>query len=104
MKMSDLSGDSENDYLSEHVDITGSSGSIDSSDFSDLTGAPAGQAGRTMDNLSDISNIPISIGEFTLTKHAREGAQRLRQILQLGPTTYPDRLFIDDLTGVRVQE
>lgn len=102
--MSDLSGDSENDYLSEHVDITGSSRSIDSSDSSDFTGAPAGQDRRTMDNLSDISNIPTSRGESTLTEHAREGAQRLRQILQLGPTTCLDRLFIDELTSVWVLE
>ena len=64
--MSDLSGDPENDYLSEHVNITGSSGSTEFSDSNDCIGALAGQAGRTL----DIFNIPTSRGESMLTGHA----------------------------------
>ena len=67
--MKDLSSDFENDYLSEDVDITGSSGSNDSSDSSDHIGSAAGRAKRTPENLSDISDIPTPIGEFMLSGH-----------------------------------
>ncbi|GMN66343.1 hypothetical protein TIFTF001_035413 [Ficus carica] len=73
--MSDLSGDFENDNLSKDVDVTGSSGSTDSSDSSDRTVALAKQAAGTPDYLSDVSDM--------------------------GPTTHPDRSFMDKLNGAR---
>ncbi|GMN70445.1 hypothetical protein TIFTF001_039510 [Ficus carica] len=96
-KMSDLFRDSENDYL---VDIRGFSESTDSSDSSDCTVDSAEQAGRTPDNLSSI----YPRGGPALTRHAGEGAHQLRQILQLGPTTLPDRSFMDELNGVWASE
>lgn len=73
-KTSDLSGDSENDYLFKEVDIIGSSGSTNSSDSSDRTVDRAEQAVRTLDNLSGISNIPTSKSETVLNGHAQKGA------------------------------
>ncbi|GMN28212.1 hypothetical protein TIFTF001_044211 [Ficus carica] len=54
----------------------------------------------TPDYLSDISDIPISKRLAAPTGHTREGTQRLRQILQMGPITCPDRFFMDELNGV----
>lgn len=69
-KMSDLSGDSKNDYLSVDVNITGPSKNIDSSDSGDRTGALAEQSERTSDDLSDISDIPTLRRLATPTRYA----------------------------------
>lgn len=102
--MSDMSGDSENAYFSEEVDIIGSLGSTDSSDSSDDVTDLVEQAGKTLDNLSSISDIPTPRRKAMLTGYVQEGTQRLRQILQLGPTTRPDSSFLDKHAGVRVTE
>ncbi|GMN44763.1 hypothetical protein TIFTF001_013966 [Ficus carica] len=65
------------------------------------TVASAEQEARTPDYLSDVSDIPISKRLGAPTGHAREGTQRLRQILQMGPITCLDRSFMDELNGVR---
>ena len=72
--MSDLSGDSENNYLIKEVDIIGSSMSTDSSDSSDHTTDRAEQSVRTLDNLLGISNILISKSETVLNGHTQKGA------------------------------
>ena len=97
--MSGLSGDFENDNLSEDVDITSSSRSTNSSDSNDRTMALAEQAARTSDYLSDVSDILIPRRLIAPTGHAREGAQRLRRILQMGLTTHPACSFMDKLNG-----
>ncbi|GMN67229.1 hypothetical protein TIFTF001_036294 [Ficus carica] len=73
--MSDLSGDFENDNLST-------------------------EARWTLDNLSGISDIPTLRGGLVPTGYMQKGAQRLRQILELGLTTLPDRSFMDECSGV----
>ncbi|GMN39152.1 hypothetical protein TIFTF001_008382 [Ficus carica] len=103
-KMSDLSSDSENDYLSEEVDITCSSESTDSSSSSDRTADSAEQARGNPDNLSSISNILTPRSGAALTWHAQEGDQRLRQILKLDQTTLPNCSFPDELNGVWASE
>lgn len=102
--MSNMSGDSENAYLSEEVDITGSSGSTDFSNSSNDAADLVEQAGKTLDNLSGISDILIPRKKAMLTGYTQEGTQRLRQILQLGPTTRPYSYFLDKLAGVRFTE
>ncbi|GMN60541.1 hypothetical protein TIFTF001_029627 [Ficus carica] len=79
--------DSENNNLYRDVYITGFSGSTNSSNSNDRTVASTEQAMKTPDYLSDVSDIPTPRSLVTPTGHALEGIQRLRQILQMGPTT-----------------
>ncbi|GMN38576.1 hypothetical protein TIFTF001_007813 [Ficus carica] len=99
--MSNLSDNSKNDNISGDVNITGSSGSTDSSDSSDRTVASAEQVARTLHYLSDVSDIPTPRRLVAPTGYAREGIQRLRQIMQMRPTTRPDRFFMEELNGVQ---
>lgn len=102
--MSDRSGGFENYNLSEQVDVIGSSKSTDFSDSIDSTTDSVEQVGRTLDNFSGILDIPTPRGGPMPTRYKRESAQRLRQILNLGPTTLPDRSFMDELSGVRASK
>ncbi|GMN52477.1 hypothetical protein TIFTF001_021615 [Ficus carica] len=91
--MSDLS-DSENDQMSRDADVTGSSSSS-----LDATGGTTAPAARTPNHLSGIFDIPSLGRPATPTNRAREGAARLDEILQVGPTTLPYRRFIAELNG-----
>ncbi|GMN70417.1 hypothetical protein TIFTF001_039460 [Ficus carica] len=82
--MSDIS-DSENVGLSESVDAVSTS-SISSSSSGEATGPRE----RTPDNLSGLSDIPSG-------SEGQEGAARLDEILRVGPSTAPDRRFVEDL-------
>ncbi|GMN33011.1 hypothetical protein TIFTF001_044750 [Ficus carica] len=62
----------------------GSSRSTDSSNSNGCTVALAERATRTPYYLSDVSDILTPRRLIAPTRHAREGAQRLRQILQMG--------------------
>lgn len=98
VNMSDISANSENDNLSGEVGITGSSESM--SFVSDRTTTFAEQTAWTSDNLLDVSDIPTPSRLTAMTSHAREGTHRLRQILQMEPTTRPDRAFLENLNDV----
>ncbi|GMN60124.1 hypothetical protein TIFTF001_029208 [Ficus carica] len=91
--MSDLFSDSENDNLFVEVDIIGSSKSTGSYEST-----------TTLDNLSRISDIPTPRGGSASSGYSREGIQWLRQILELGLTTFPDHSFMNELSNVRVPE
>ncbi|GMN49626.1 hypothetical protein TIFTF001_018783 [Ficus carica] len=75
-KMSDLSGDSENNNLSIEVDITGSSESTDSFDSTDHTTNSTEQVRRTLDNLSGISDIPTLRVEWCAGLQETKGVNR----------------------------
>ncbi|GMN20967.1 hypothetical protein TIFTF001_040008 [Ficus carica] len=89
--MSDIS-DSENVGLSESVDAASTS-SISSSSFGEATGPRE----RTPDHLSGLSDILSGSEHATPTSRGQEGAARLEEILQVGPSTAPDRRFVEDL-------
>nr|GMN65922.1 hypothetical protein TIFTF001_034987 [Ficus carica] len=89
--MSDIS-DSENAGLSESVDAVSTS-SISSSSSGEATGPGE----RTPDHLSGLSDVPSGSEHATATSRGQEGASRLAEILQVGPSTAPDRRFIEDL-------
>ncbi|GMN65306.1 hypothetical protein TIFTF001_034374 [Ficus carica] len=93
--MSDFS-DSKNTQLSGDIDVTGSSSSIPSSS-SNTTGGATAPGAPTPDNLSGISDIPSPGRPAIPTSRVREGAARLEEILQVGPTTLLDRRFIEEL-------
>ncbi|GMN51147.1 hypothetical protein TIFTF001_020295 [Ficus carica] len=95
VNMSYLS-DSEN--LSESVDVTGSSAST-SSTSSSSAGESTGPRGRTLDHLSGIWDIPSLSDPVSPTSREQGGAARLEEILQVGPSTIPDRQFIEELGG-----
>ncbi|GMN59407.1 hypothetical protein TIFTF001_028495 [Ficus carica] len=95
--MSDLSSDSVNVNLSWEFDIIGSSST--DSDSTDRTEDEVEQAPRTLDYLSDVSDIPTLRRLVMPTSIAREGIGRLMQILQVGPVTRPDRSFLEELNG-----
>ena len=96
--MSDLS-DSENDNLSGSLDVTGSSGST-SSTSSSSTGEVTAPRDRTPDHLSGISDVPSPSDPVMPTSRGREGTAGLEEILQVGPSTHPDRQFIKELNRV----
>ncbi|GMN20173.1 hypothetical protein TIFTF001_043018 [Ficus carica] len=52
---------------------------------------------RTPDHLSGLSDIPSGSEHATATSRGQEGAARLAEILQVGPSTAPDRRFVEDL-------
>ncbi|GMN20742.1 hypothetical protein TIFTF001_043161 [Ficus carica] len=89
--MSDIS-DSENAGLSESVDAVSTS-SISSSSSGEATGPGE----RTPDHLSGLSDVPSGSEHATATSRGQEGTSRLAEILQVGPSTAPDRRFIEDL-------
>ncbi|GMN59471.1 hypothetical protein TIFTF001_028552 [Ficus carica] len=74
--------DSENDALSGSADITGSSSS------------------GTSTSTSSSETASTTSGLVTLTSRRREGAARLEEILQVGPSTRPDSRFIIELSRV----
>ncbi|GMN30326.1 hypothetical protein TIFTF001_044470 [Ficus carica] len=88
--------------MSGDADVTESTSSIlssSSSSSSDATKGTTTPAARTPDHLSGIFDIPSPGRPATPTSRAREGAARLDEILQVGPTTLPDRRFIAELNG-----
>ncbi|GMN20405.1 hypothetical protein TIFTF001_043081 [Ficus carica] len=89
--MSDIS-DSENVGLSESVDAASTS-----SISSPSSGEATGPRGRTPDHLSGLSDIPSGSKHVTPTSQGQEGAARLEEILRVGPSTAPDRRFVEDL-------
>ncbi|GMN20178.1 hypothetical protein TIFTF001_043020, partial [Ficus carica] len=89
--MSDIS-DSENIGLSESVDAISTS-SISSSSSGEATGPRE----RTPDHLSGLSDISSGSEHATATSRGQGGAARLAEILQVGPSTAPDRRFVEDL-------
>ncbi|GMN64582.1 hypothetical protein TIFTF001_033659 [Ficus carica] len=89
--MSDIS-DSENAGLSESVDAA-STPSISSSSSEEATGPRE----RTPDHLSGLSDIPSGGEHATPTSRGQEGAARLEEILRVGPSTAPDRRFVEEL-------
>ncbi|GMN22435.1 hypothetical protein TIFTF001_047435 [Ficus carica] len=89
--MSDIS-DSENVGLSESVDAVSTS-SISSSSSGEATGPRE----RTPDHLSGLSDIPSGSEQANATSRGQEGAARLAEILQVGPSTAPDHRFVEDL-------
>ncbi|GMN69211.1 hypothetical protein TIFTF001_038257 [Ficus carica] len=93
--MSDIS-DSENISLSESVDAAGSAVST-SSIGSSSTGEATGPRDRTPDHLSGISDIPSGSDPATPTSRGQTGAARLEEILRVGPSTAPDRQFVEEL-------
>ncbi|GMN32089.1 hypothetical protein TIFTF001_048161 [Ficus carica] len=95
--MSDLS-DSENDALLGNVDITRSS-SPNLSTSSSSTGATTPRD-RTPYHLSGISDVPSPSDPVTPISRGQEGAAQLEEILQVGPSSRPDRRFIEELNGV----
>ncbi|GMN47286.1 hypothetical protein TIFTF001_016461 [Ficus carica] len=95
--MSDIS-DSENISLSESVDAAGSTTST-SSTSSSSAGEATGPRDRTPDHLSGISNIPSGSDPVTPTNRGQTGAARLEEILRVGPSTVPDRQFVEELGG-----
>lgn len=102
--MNYLSSDFENDNLSIEVDITGTFESTDSFESTDHTAGSAGQVGGNLDSLLGISNIPTSRDGPTRPGYVLECVQLLRQILELGPTSLPNRSFMSELSDVRVHE
>ncbi|GMN69154.1 hypothetical protein TIFTF001_038208 [Ficus carica] len=93
--MSDIS-DSENIGLSENVDAAGSAAST-SSMGSSSAGEATGPRDRTPDHLSGISDIPSGSDHATPTSRGQTGAARLEEILRVGPSTAPDRQFVEEL-------
>nr|GMN73997.1 hypothetical protein TIFTF001_052293 [Ficus carica]GMN74001.1 hypothetical protein TIFTF001_052294 [Ficus carica] len=89
--MSDIS-DSENIGLSESVDAASTS-SISSSSSGEATGPRE----RTSDHLSGLSDIPFGSEHASPTSRGQEGAARLEEILQVGPSTAPDCRFVEEL-------
>ncbi|GMN22690.1 hypothetical protein TIFTF001_043565 [Ficus carica] len=89
--MSDIS-DSENAGLSESVDAISTS-SISSSSSEEATGPGE----RTPNHLSGLSDVPSRSEHATATSRGQEGASRLAEILQVGPSTAADRRFVEDL-------
>ncbi|GMN27968.1 hypothetical protein TIFTF001_049417 [Ficus carica] len=93
--MSDIS-DSENIGLSESVDAAGSVASS-SSISSSSSGEATGPRDRTPDHLSGLSDISSGSEHATPTSRGQAGAARLEEILRVGPSTAPDRQFVEDL-------
>ncbi|GMN69816.1 hypothetical protein TIFTF001_038861 [Ficus carica] len=93
--MNDIS-DSENINLSESVDAAGSAAST-SSMGSSSSGEATGPRDRTPDHLSGLSDIPSGSEHATPTSRGQTGAARLEEILRVGPSTAPDRQFVEDL-------
>ncbi|GMN38399.1 hypothetical protein TIFTF001_007630 [Ficus carica] len=93
--MSDISN-SENISLSESVDAAGSTVST-SSMSSSSAGEATGPRDRTPDHLSGISNIPSGSDPATPTSRGQTDAARLEEILRVGPSTVPDRQFVEEL-------
>lgn len=84
--------DSENRSLSGDADITGSSNSSSGTSTTNSSSSEETEStGQTPDNLSGISDIPSP------TSQGREGAARLQEILQVGPSTLLDSRFIQEL-------
>ncbi|GMN58991.1 hypothetical protein TIFTF001_028076 [Ficus carica] len=93
--MSDIS-DSENISLSESVDAAGSTASTSSMSSSSV-GEATGPRDRTPNHLSGISDIPSGSDPVTPTSRGQTGAARLEEILRVGPSTVPDRQFVEEL-------
>ncbi|GMN68286.1 hypothetical protein TIFTF001_037348 [Ficus carica] len=93
--MSDIS-DSENISLSESVDVAGSTASTPSTRSSSV-GEATGPRDRTPDHLSGISDIPSRNDPVMPTSRGQTGAARLEDILRAGPSTVPDRQFVEEL-------
>ncbi|GMN65021.1 hypothetical protein TIFTF001_034094 [Ficus carica] len=93
--MSDIS-DSENDGLSGDVEITLSTSTSTGSE-SESTRDVTGQRSQTPEDLSGMSDLPSL--EDILAGQVREGIARLAEILQVGPSTLPDRRFISEIRG-----
>ncbi|GMN21565.1 hypothetical protein TIFTF001_043343 [Ficus carica] len=68
-----------------------------SSVSSSSSGEATGPGERTPDHLSGLSDVPSGSEHATATSRGQEGAARLAEILQVGPSTAPDRRFVEDL-------
>ncbi|GMN47959.1 hypothetical protein TIFTF001_017139 [Ficus carica] len=95
--MSDIS-DSENISLSESVDAAGSTASTSSTRSSSAREA-TGPKDQTPDHLLGISDILSRSDPVTPTSQEQTGAARLEEILRAGPSTVPDRQFVEELGG-----
>ena len=94
--MSDHLSDLENANLFRHIDIMGSSSSVVNSS-SNATREEIEHRAKTLDYISEISDIPSPDRPAVLTSQAREGAGQLEQILAIGPATRSDIAFIEEL-------